>query len=156
MTHQEIQTMLFLLADGALTLDQKHQVESHLQTCASCRQALAQWSQISPVLFSKPSLSEVQEDRLVSAVLERIRVKSSASRLFSPENALRWIFPLVGSAMAAAWVFFYVVPSTPELSSLPAADTDYYSSSTPEAVSNQWNAMPAAYHEDMVVSMIKE
>lgn len=63
---------------------------------------------------------------------------------------------LVGSAMAATWVFFYIVPSTPELSSLPSSDTDYYSSSTPEALSSQWNAMPAAYHEDMVVSMIKE
>lgn len=156
MTHEEIQTALFSLVDGPLTEKERKLVESHLPACASCRQALAQWRQISPVLFPKPSFSEVKEDRMVTAVLERIRVQPSDPRFFSLENSLRWIFPLVGSVMAAAWVFFYIVPTTPELSSLPAADTDYYSSSTPEAVSTQWNTMPAAYHEDMVVSMIKE
>ena len=156
MTHDEIQTALFSLADGPLTEKERQLVESHLPACAYCRQALAQWRQISPILFPKPSLSEFQEDRMVAAVMDRIRTKPSSIRFFSLENSLRWIFPLVGSAMAAAWVFFYIVPSTPELSSLPSADTDYYSSSTTEAVSSQWNAMPAAYHEDMVVSMIKE
>jgi anti-sigma factor RsiW len=156
MTHDEIQTALFSLVDGPLTEKERKLVESHLPACASCRQALAQWRQISPVLFPKASFPEIQEDRMVAAVLERIRARPSAPRFLSLENSLRWIFPLVGSALAAAWVFFYIVPTTPELSSLPAAETDYYSSSTPEAVSNQWNAMPAAYHDDMVVSMIKE
>ncbi len=156
MTHDEIRTVLFSLADGPLTEKERELVENHLPSCASCRQALAQWRLISPVLFPKPSFSQVQEDRMVAAVLDRIRVKPSIPRFFSLENSLHWIFPLVGSALAAAWVLFYIVPTTPELSSLPTTDTDYYSSSTPEAVSSQWNAMPAAYHEDMVVSMIKE
>ena len=156
MTHDEIRTGLYLMVDGSLTTEEKTQVESHLTACASCREALAQWRQISPVLFAKPAFSEVQEDRMVATVMGRIRNKPSAPRLFSLENSLRWIFPLMGSALAAAWVFFYIVPTTPELTGLPAADTDYDSVSTPEAVSEQWNVVPASYNDNMVVSMIKE
>jgi anti-sigma factor RsiW len=155
MTHDEIRSALFLMADGVLTNEEKNTVGSHLPACASCRRALEQWPKISTALFPHTSISEAQEDRVVTAVMERIRVQARPHFL-SSTNLLRWVFPLVGSAMAAAWVFFYIMPSTPELSSLPSSETDYYSSSTPEALSSQWEAMPASYHDDMVVSMIKE
>ncbi len=155
MTHDEIRSALFLMADGTLTNAEKNTVDSHLSSCASCRRALEQWPKISTALFPQPSISEVQEDRIVAGVMERIRAQAPPHFL-SATNLLRWVFPLVGSAMAAAWVFFYIMPSTLEFSSLPSSETDYYSSSTPEALSSQWEAMPAAYHEDMVISMIKE
>ncbi len=157
MNHDEIQQKLFALYDGPLTEKERALAEKHLAKCSECRRAIAEWKALSASLFAPPAFSEVEEDRMVSLVMARVSSKAVDNPVSLMELALRWLFPLLGSTAAAAWVFFSVLPGTPGLSAGPTAESYLYASPA-ENNSTQWSVLPAAYsadNDDMVVSLLK-
>jgi len=117
MTHNEIKQKLFALYDGPLTEKERVLIEVHLAACKDCRQAVGEWENISGALFTKPAFSEAEEDRVVANVLARIEVPGA--RWVPWKTDLKWFLPLMGSAVTAAWVFFFVLPATPDISQPP-------------------------------------
>jgi anti-sigma factor RsiW len=143
MKHDEIKDKLFALYDGPLTEKERTLVDGHLTDCRECHQAVAEWKKISNVLFTLPAFSEASEDRLVSSVMEKIQSAPLKFQTPSFKNNLRWLMPLIGSAVAAAWVFFIVLPSTD-----PAASANVetaFSSSASNASSSGNGIMLASY-----------
>ena len=113
MNHDEIREKLFDLYDRPLTKRERQMVELHLPDCEECRQAFESWQQISHTLFTQPALSEAQEDRFVSKVMDRIQKKPAGPMAWL--SRLKWFTPLVGSSLAALWVFVVALPNNPEL-----------------------------------------
>jgi anti-sigma factor RsiW len=117
MNHTEIKQKLFALYDGPLTEKERVLVEVHLSACPECRRAVGEWENISGALFTRPSFSEAAEDRMVARVMERI--KPAPAPWLPWKSDLKWFMPLLGSALAAAWVFFLVLPNSPEILQQP-------------------------------------
>src|SRR5579872_2726144 len=113
MNHNEIKQKLFALYDGPLTEKERVLVEVHLSACPECRRAVGEWENISGALFPQPSFSEAAEDRLVARVMDR--VKPAPTSWLPWKSDLKWFVPLLGSALAAAWVFFLLLPNNPEI-----------------------------------------
>jgi len=156
MKHEEIKKRILALFDGPLTEEERSLVEDHLPSCAECRQDIAQWKALSARLFSKHTFSEAEEDQFVSRTMERIAGLPTRAAVLSWGNAFRWFLPLAGSAVAAVWVLFSVLPATPGLSARSADENDLYASST-ENPSYQWSIVPAAYSsDDMVSNLLKK
>jgi anti-sigma factor RsiW len=154
MHHDEIREKLFDLYDRPLTEWERQLVEGHLPDCAECRQTFEEWQKISRALFPHPALSESSEDLFVSKVMARVSSYRPKNVILSWEIALRWLVPLLGSTIAAAWVFFSVLPDTPGLSSenSPAL----FSESNPEITSANWSVIPVtSSNEEIVVSYLK-
>src|ERR1041385_7350131 len=116
MKHDEIKNKLLALYDGPLTEKERVLVEEHLPTCQECQNAVEASRKIAGVLFASPSYSEASEDLFVSKTMSRIHSEIEAQAAPSRWNILQWLAPLAGSAVAAAWVFFFVLPGTPGLS----------------------------------------
>lgn len=155
MNHDEIREKLFALYDRPLTERERQLVAGHLPDCAECRQAFEEWQKISRTLFPTPSFSEMSEDLFVSKVMVRVNEAASKNGKFSWEFALRWLTPLIGSTIAAAWVFFSVLPNTPGLSTDPNSMT-FLSGSNPDLTSASWSVLPVATsNEEVVVSYLK-
>jgi len=156
MKHEEIKQKLFALLDGPLSEQERTLVEKHLPSCPECQSATEEWKKISGVLFTQPAFSEAAEDQFVSKVMARL---STASGLQTPAassrwNTLQWLIPLAGSAVAAAWVFFFVLPGTPGLSSTASVE-NYFSDNETSFSSSPVGIVPASATDDMVVALIK-
>lgn len=156
MKHDEIKQKLFALVDGPLTETDRALVEGHIPSCAECRQAIEEWQKISGVLFTFPALSEAAEDRFVSKVMARLPAGQGRSvpAASSRWTTLQWLVPLAGSALAAAWVFFFVLPGTPGLSSTTGIES-YFSDNDSSYAAAQSGIIPASATDDMVVALIK-
>jgi len=156
MKHDELKQKLFALVDGPLSEKERTLLEEHLPNCAECQGALAEWKKISSVLFSNPSFSEASEDQFVSKVMARLSPVQGLESPAAPSrwNTLQWFTPLAGAAIAAAWVFFYVLPGTPGLSFSNSIET-YFSENDASLSSSQLAVIPASATEEMVVALIK-
>jgi anti-sigma factor RsiW len=145
MTHREIQEKLFALYDGPLTEQERALVEGHLAGCGDCRGSIAEWKRISETLFRLPAFSEAEEDRFVSKVMGRLE-PAPPKRAFT----LRWLVPLVGTAVAAAWVLFFVLPATPGFSSNSTV-ADIYSEDSTDMEATQWSDVPPSSASGQIV-----
>ena len=154
MKHEEIKQKLFALYDGPLSEKERVLVEDHLPSCPECQMAVEDSRQIAGVLFSSPSFSEASEDLFVSKVTARINLEKQPQASPSRWNTLQWLLPLGGSAVAAAWVFFSVLPGTPGLSAGTAAE-NYFADSDASLSSSQLVVIPASTTEELVVALIK-
>jgi len=156
MKHDEIKQKLFALIDGPLSEQERALVEEHIPSCHECAKALEEWQKISGVLFSLPAFSEAAEDQFVSKVMARLSPASDLESQAAPSrwNTLQWLVPLAGSAVAAAWVFFAVLPGTPGLSSTASAE-NFFSDNDSSYSTSQSGIVPASATEDMVVALIK-
>jgi anti-sigma factor RsiW len=156
MKHDEIKQKLFALIDGPLSEQERALVEEHIPSCRECAKALEEWQKISGVLFSLPAFSEAAEDQFVSKVMARLSPAFGLQTPAAPSrwNILQWLVPLAGSAVAAAWVFFSVLPGTPGLSSTASAE-NYFSDNDSSYSASQSGIVPASATEDMVVALIK-
>ncbi len=154
MKHEDIKQKLYALYDGPLTEKERVLVEEHLPSCPECLGAVEDSRKIAGTLFSSPSFSEASEDLFVSKVLARIESGENTQAAPSRWNALQWLGPLAGSAVAAAWVFFFVLPGTPGLSS-PNSEENYFSESDASLSSSELVVLPASATEDLVVALIK-
>ncbi len=139
MKHEEIREKLFALADGPLTEKERTLVEGHLDSCPECRQALREWRLLSNALFLRVSFSEAEEDRFVSTALER--AVSASPRHASSWPVVQWLLPLVGSAVAAAWVLFSMVPAGSGFASGNSVG-DFLSGDSAEVMSSNWSLTP--------------
>lgn len=137
--HEEIREKLFALADGPLTEKERTLVEGHLDACAECRQALGEWRTLSGALFPRVSFSEAEEDRFVSIALER--AVAASPRHASIRPVVQWLVPLLGSAVAAAWVLFSVLPAGSRFASSNSVG-DFLSGDSAEVMSSNWSLAP--------------
>ncbi len=157
MTHDEIKEQLFSLYDGPLTEKERVSFEGHLSTCAECKRSIQEWESVSTTLFPEPAFSEASEDIFVAKVMARVSTAASkASESYSYRDlALRWLVPLLGSATAAAWVFFFVLPGIPGLST-DANGPAFFSSNASNITTSSWSVVPVtSSNEEIVVSFLK-
>jgi len=155
MTHNEIRQKLFALYDGPLAEGERKLVEGHLAGCGECRQAIAEWKRLSPALFTRSTFSEAEEDQFVSKVMARLDQEARDQETYSRKNSMRWLVPVMSSAVTAAWVFFHILPGTPGLSPAESAE-NFFSGEISPVASSQWSVVPVnAGTEDMVVALIK-
>jgi anti-sigma factor RsiW len=155
MTHNEIREKLFALYDGPLAEQERKLVEGHLAGCAECRQAIGEWKHLSKTLFSRSTFSEVEDDLFVSKVMSRLDQDARRQETFSWDNSRRWMVPVMGSIVTAAWVFFQVLPGIPGLSPAESAENFFAGENSPVA-SSQWSVVPvSAGTADVVVALIK-
>jgi len=145
MKHDEIKQKLFALYDGPLSEAERTLVEEHLPSCAECRRAVEECRKISEVLFALPALSEASEDQFVARVMARLSPASDLKIPAAPSrwNTLQWLLPLAGSAVAAAWVFFFVLSDSADLN--PSANVETAFSSTAAPASEGNGIMLASY-----------
>ncbi len=90
--------ILSAMIDGELEADQRREVHEHLQTCAACREAVEEFTQIHGLMGGLPRL--VAPESFVSTVLER-PTRSVASRIagVALSGRRRWI--TIGVAVTA-------------------------------------------------------
>jgi anti-sigma factor RsiW len=124
MNHDKIREMLFDLYDRPLTERERQMVEGHLPDCPECRQSFEEWQKISRTLFALPAPSEAQEDLFVSKVMTRIAASQPAA-IFSWNDALRWMVPLLGSSIAAVWFFMTALSGSGDLPSSSNVETAF-------------------------------
>jgi anti-sigma factor RsiW len=130
MNHSEIQQKLLALYDGPLSEKERPLVEQHLVSCPDCRRVVGQWKRASEVLFSKPSFSEADEDAFVASVMSHVR-EIPVRPAFSWNVTFRWLIPLAGSALLAAWAFFTVLSDTRSMNQQASAET-FFSEEQPD------------------------
>jgi anti-sigma factor RsiW len=144
--HDEIKQKLFALYDGPLSETERSLVEEHIPSCVECRRAIEEWQKISGVLFTLPAFSEASEDQFVAKVMARL---PSGEGLSAPAaaagwNTWRWLVPLAGSAIAAAWVYFFVLSDSADLNPTTNVETAFSSNSS-AAASGENGIMLASY-----------
>jgi hypothetical protein len=155
MRHDELKEKILGLYDGPVTEKERVWVETHLSSCVDCSRALSEYQKFSAHLFATPTYSEAEEDMFTEKVMMRVRASALAKKPLTAETVLRWFLPLVGSTVVAAWVFFSVLPNTPEFS----ADNNGPSYFTSEASLNVNALAPVSSkpsNEEMVVSWMRE
>jgi anti-sigma factor RsiW len=130
MNHSEIQQKLLALYDGPLSEKERPLVEQHLVSCPDCRRVVGQWKRASEVLFTKPSFSEADEDAFVNSVMSYVR-EIPAPQSFSWGVTFRWLVPVAGSALLAAWAFFTVLSDTKNLDQQASVET-FFSEEQPD------------------------
>ncbi len=92
MDHAEIKNKLSEYRDKELSASDRLAVETHLATCAECREWLKNWDSLSGRLFPKtPSRPTLD---LTSSVLERIGIQESKPR----RVPVGWLAPAIGIA----------------------------------------------------------
>jgi hypothetical protein len=107
-------------------------------------------------LFTVPSFSEAEEDVFTAQVMAKVKTLSTHSVESARNIIVRWFIPLLGSTAVAAWVFFSVLPSTPELSNALNGST-FLSADSQEITSAAWSPVPTSKsNEEIVVSWMKE
>jgi hypothetical protein len=156
MKHDELKEKILGLYDGPVTEKERVWADNHLLSCIDCRQSVEEYKKFSSVLFAVPSFSEVEEDIFTAKVLSKIKTLSPRSSETVINITVRWFIPLLGSAMVASWVFFSLLPSTPEISNAMNGST-FLSADSQEITSAAWSPVPTAKsNEEMVVSWMKE
>jgi anti-sigma factor RsiW len=118
MNHAKLTEKLSAYIDQRLSQPERWEVESHLQDCPACRKTLGQWQANSRFLFAKPFFSEWNEDLFTQKVMTRLEPQKTPT--FSWRPFIQWSLPVVGSAVAAAWVWSAVLPNLPGLASDPS------------------------------------
>jgi len=110
--HQEVRQGLGSYVLGALDPAERERVETHLASCAACREELSSFAGL-PGLLSRLSLQEVQASSLLpppslmDTVLQAVRRERAAER----RRLQRWRLASAGlAAAAAAAVAFSVAP----------------------------------------------
>jgi len=153
MKHEELKEKILGLYDGPVTEKERAWVETHLSSCEDCSQALEEYRKTSALLFAVPTFSEADEDIFTAKVMARVREAASNQGVPFAEVVLRWLLPLAGSTLVAAWVLFSVIPSTPEL----ANELNGPSFFTAEPGINVNNLAPSTSqsNEEIVVSWMR-
>jgi anti-sigma factor RsiW len=156
MTHDELKEKILGLYDGPVTEKERVWAENHLASCQNCRQAVEEYKNFAAVLFNAPTYSEAQEDMFTAKVMVRVKELEASSRQSAADIAIRWFIPLLGSTIVAAWVFFSLLPSTPELSNALNGSA-FFASDAHEITASAWNPEPTSKsNEEIVVSWMKE
>jgi hypothetical protein len=156
MKHDELKEKILGLYDGPVTEKERIWAETHLSSCSDCRQNVEEYKNLSSFLFAVPSFSEAEEDIFTAKVMSRIQSLSVHSAESAADVIIRWFIPLLGSTAVAAWVFFSVLPSTPELSNALNNST-FLSADSQEITPASWSPVPASKsNEEIVVSWMKE
>jgi hypothetical protein len=156
MKHDELKVKILGLYDGPVTEKERLWAENHLSSCADCSRAVEEYKSFASVLFALPTLSEADEDIFTNKVMLRIKSASAEAAQSVLDITVRWFIPLLGSTAVAAWVFFSLLPSTPELSAA-INGSSFFSSDAHEISSNAWTPAPTTKsNEEIVVSWIKE
>jgi hypothetical protein len=156
MKHEELKEKLLGLYDGPVTEKERVWAENHLSSCANCRLAVEEYKNLAAILFAAPTYSEAQEDMFTAKVMARIKTLPASPGQALTDIAVRWFIPLLGSTAVAAWVFFSLLPNTPDLSNA-INGTAFFSSDVQEITSNNWSPVPTSKSdEEIVVSWMKE
>lgn len=156
MKHDELKEKILGLYDGPVTEKERIWAETHLFSCSDCRQNVEEYKNLSSFLFAIPSFSEAEEDIFTAKVMSKIQSLSVHPAESARDVIIRWFIPLLGSTAVAAWVFFSVLPSTPELSSALNSST-FFSTDSQEITPAAWSPVPASKsNEEIVVSWMKE
>ncbi len=156
MKHDELKEKILGLYDGPVTEKERVWADNHLLACSDCRQAVEEYKKFSAVLFDVPSFSEAEEDIFTAKVMSKVQALSGRSSESVLDITVRWFIPRLGSGMVAAWVFFSVLPSTPELSNALNGST-LFSTDSQEITPATWSPVPTANsNEEIVVSWMKE
>jgi hypothetical protein len=156
MKHEELKEKILGLYDGPVTEKERVWADNHLVFCSDCQQAVEEYKKISSVLFAVPSFSEAEEDIFTAKVMAKIQSLSVRSTESTRDVFVRWFIPLLGSTAIAAWVFFSVLPSTPEISNALSGST-FLSADSQEITPASWSPVPASKsNEEIVVSWMKE
>lgn len=90
--------------DGALSPQERSQIQSHLDTCAACRSRLEQLESLFRTLSALPE--ETPSSGLLPAIVSQIRPST-------PIN--RWMLVLALQSVAAAALILVILPSLVEL-----------------------------------------
>ncbi len=115
MNHSKLAEKLSAYYDQRLTQPERWEMESHLEDCPSCRKTLREWQSASGFLFVKPRFSEWNEDIFTQKIMARLSGAPLAD--FNWKPLVQWSFPVIGSLVAAAWVWSAVLPNLPGLAS---------------------------------------
>jgi hypothetical protein len=156
MRHEKLKEKILGLYDGPVTEKERVWAETHLSSCADCFQAVKEYKNFAATLFAVPALSEAQEDIFTAKVMIRVKAASIKTASSVLDITVRWFIPLLGSTAVAAWVFFSLLPSNPELSNAMNGSA-YFSSDAHELSANAWTPVPTSKsNEEIVVSWMKE
>jgi anti-sigma factor RsiW len=147
MNHAKLAEKLSAYYDQQLAQPERWEVESHLQDCPSCRQTLRQWQTNSRFLFAKPLFSEWSEDLFTQKVMTSL--ESNAHKSFW-KSLMPWSLPVVGSFVAAAWVWTAVLPNLPGL----AADSNILEENGKQLASTVVVAPVLSASNNLTVSLI--
>jgi len=155
MTHDQLKEKILGLYDGPVTEKERAWAENHLSSCSDCRHSVEEYKKFSSALFAVPSYSEADEDIFTAKVMARVKTLSPLDQPVG-DVLIRWLLPLLGSTAIAAWVFFSVLPGTPEISNAINGST-FFSSDAAEITPSSWSPVPTSKsNEEMVVSWMKE
>jgi anti-sigma factor RsiW len=156
MNHEEIRQQLWALYDGQLTEAEKVPWDSHLRDCAECRLLLSEWKNAAQTLFPIPDLPDATGELFVQRVMARVHDLPELQPASGWKSFLPWAAPVLGSAALAAWVFFFVLPGTPGLSTGTALEDFFPSDSA--ALASPALGEPAAESsaEEFVQVLVKE
>jgi anti-sigma factor RsiW len=124
MKHEEMKERMLALFEGPLNEKERALVEEHLSNCLECRKTVEDYQRVAGRLFALPTYSEAQEDTFVAQVMTRVQAIGPVP-VFTWKNTLRWTLPLVGSSMAALWLFFSALSSTGRLSTSTNVETAF-------------------------------
>jgi len=156
MTHEELKEKVLGLYDGPVTEKERVWAKTHLSSCADCNKAVEEYKNFAATLFTIPAFSEADEDIFTAKVMSKIRTISANATQSVLDITVRWFIPLLGSTAVATWVFFSLLPSTPELSNAMNGSA-YFSSDAHEISANAWTPVPTSKsNEEIVVSWMKE
>ncbi len=156
MKHDELKEKILGLYDGPVTEKERVWAETHLSSCSDCFQTVEEYKNLSAFLFAVPSFSEAEEDIFTSKVMAQVKSLSTQSVESAGNIIVRWFIPLLGSTAVAAWVFFSLLPSTPELSNALNGST-FLAADSQEITPAAWSPVPTSKsNEEIVVSWMKE
>ncbi len=156
MSHEEIQEKLWALYDGQLAEEEKEPLETHLRDCPECRGLLSEWKNVSGMLFQKPELSGADAELFTQEVMARVRGPVETPVVSWKRAALPWLAPVLASALAAAWVFFFLLPGTPGLTTGPAQE-DFLSEEAASPPSPASGIVPVSWTtDDLVQDLVRE
>jgi len=156
MKHDELKEKILGLYDGPVTEKERVWAETHLSSCSDCRQNVEEYKNLSGFLFAVPSFSEAEEDIFTAKVMAKVKTLSTHSAESARNIIVRWFIPLLGSTAVAAWVFFSLLPSTPELSNALNGSA-FLAADSQEITPAAWSPVPASKsNEEIVVSWMKE
>lgn len=156
MKHDELKEKILGLYDGPVTEKERVWAETHLSSCSNCFQTVEEYKNFSKFLFAIPSFSEAEEDIFTTKVMSKVRPLSTNSVESARHVIIRWFIPLLGSTAVAAWVFFSVLPSTPELSNALNGSA-FLAADSQEINPAAWSPVPTSKsNEEIVVSWMKE
>jgi anti-sigma factor RsiW len=100
-----VNELLAAYHDGELPLNRQHQVEKHLQDCATCRVELEAFEELSSLLKADSVPRQTSPERFAAQVQLRLPRTSLSRARQNGEQSPRWVLgvPLV---LIIVWAFF--------------------------------------------------